>query len=445
MEKTIRVECTGAATVPLEKIIPLQGDLKTISPEKLRKLKTSIIDYGISSPTQIWVDPEGNCFTLDGHQRLLAYRSLQKDGWIIPEIPVVYVEAKDTEEAREKVLIATSSYGEFSATGVEKFIKSLKNRDRLKNNINLLNIDLNRIYAVLNSQTDPDDIPLIESKPTISKQGDLWICGKHKIVCGDSGEKATIDRLLGGIKPKFLITDPPYGIQYQPEWRKALDGSDNRKNGIVLNDNQCVFENTFKYIDADAAYVFHAAVKSLEVLDSFINHLEYRLYSQLVWVKQSPVISRSHWHWQHEPIFYFVKTGRVADWTSTDHKAKTVLNFPNHNPFGGTYTKNDFNHLSSDMETRTIHSTQKPVALLQEIIKRHGSDGDVVVDPFLGSGSTLIACETLNRKCLGVELSEQYCDLILSRFTAYSGSDPIRLSDGKKFSELKKEFEYMEE
>lgn len=188
MEKQIRVECTGAATLPLERISPLQGDLKTISPDKFKRLKASIIDYGISAPTQVWVDQDGVCYTLDGHQRLLAYKALQNEGWIIPEIPIVYVEAK------EKLLVATSSYGEFSAAGVERYIQSLKNRDRIKKTINLSNVNLNRIYAVLNSHTDPDDVPVLTAKPTIAKQGDLWICGKHRIVCGDSRDKSVIDR-----------------------------------------------------------------------------------------------------------------------------------------------------------------------------------------------------------------------------------------------------------
>jgi hypothetical protein len=151
-----------------------------------------------------------------GHQRLLAYKALQNEGWIIPEIPIVYVEAKDKDEAKEKLLVATSSYGEFSASGVERYIQSLKNRDRIKKTINLSNVNLNRIYAVLNSHTDPEDVPVLTVKPTIAKQGDLWICGKHRIVCGDSREKSVIDR-FGIDHFQLCLTDPPFGISYQPD------------------------------------------------------------------------------------------------------------------------------------------------------------------------------------------------------------------------------------
>jgi DNA modification methylase len=442
MEKTIRVECTGAANVELEKIIPLQGDLKTISPEKLRKLKTSIIDYGISSPTQVWVDPEGNYFTLDGHQRLLAYRSLEKDGWLIPEIPVVYVDAKDIDEAKEKLLIATSAYGEFSATGVERFIKSLKNRDRIKNNINLSNVNLHRIYAVLNSKTDPDAIPIIETKPTIAKRGDLWICGKHKIVCGDSREKSVVER-FGIDSFQLCVTDPPFGISYQPEWRKKFDGSDNRKSGIVLNDDKAVFEDTFRNINSDVVYCFHASTKTYDVLHSFTQNLEYDLRAIVIWVKQNAPISMGAWHHQHEPILYLVKNGKTANWVHNDHSARTVIECANQNPFGGHFSKNSFDNLTNDPDTRTEHSTQKPVNLLTEILKHHTAE--TVIDPFLGSASTMIACQMLNKACMGVELNERYVDLALNRYLAFTGESPVRESDGKEFSALKKEFEYMEE
>lgn len=282
-EKMIRVECKGATTLPLDRIVPLQGDLKTISPDKLRKLKSSIIEYGISSPTQVWVDPNGTFYMLDGHQRLIAFEALQKEGWTIPEIPVVFVEAKDIDEAREKLLVATSAYGEFSASGVERYIQTLKNRDRIKNAINLSNVNLNRIYAVLNSLTDPDETPVVTPVPTITRQGDLWICGKHKIICGDSRDKSIINR-FGIDHFELCLTDPPFGISYQPEWRKKFDGSSNRKSGLVLNDDLAVFEDTFRNIDSDVVYCFHASTKSYEVLHSFTQNLDYNLRAIVIWV-----------------------------------------------------------------------------------------------------------------------------------------------------------------
>lgn len=435
-EKMIRVECKGATTLPLDRIVPLQGDLKTISPDKLRKLKSSIIEYGISSPTQVWVDPNGTFYTLDGHQRLIAFEALQKEGWTIPEIPVVFVEAKDIDEAREKLLVATSAYGEFSASGVERYIQTLKNRDRIKNAINLSNVNLNRIYAVLNSLTDPDETPVVTPVPTITRQGDLWICGKHKIICGDSRDKSIINR-FGIDHFELCLTDPPFGISYQPEWRKKFDGSSNRKSGLVLNDDLAVFEDTFRNIDSDVVYCFHASTKSYEVLHSFTQNLDYNLRAIVIWVKQSAPISMGAWHHQHEPILYLVKDGRTANWVHNDHTARTVIECPNMNPFGGHFSKNSFDNLTSDPDTRTAHSTQKPVKLLTEILRHHTAE--VVIDPFLGSSSTLIASQLLDRACMGVELNEQYVDLALNRYLAFTGESPIRESDGKSFIELKAE------
>jgi DNA modification methylase len=426
MSKTISVQCRAAMVLPFEKILPFQGDLKKISSENLRKLKQSIIKYGISSPMQVWIDSDGTYFTLDGHQRLLAFASLRKDGWLIPEIPVAIVEAEDKEQALEKLLIATSSYGEFSAAGVQKFISQLKSKENVQKVINLSNINLDRIFALLEEKSDPEIVPLQSLKAPITNTGDMWLMGDHRLICGDATKPEVVKILFGDNNPLMMITDPPYGVSYDATWRAEVDNCTNRKSGKVANDHLCDWSEAYKLFTGNVIYLWHAGVHALTVAQNLIDS-GFKIRSEIIWVKQNLVLSRGHYHWMHEPAYYAVKEGCSADWTG-DRKQTTVWQIPNSNPFAGR--KDDQN---------TIHSTQKPLLCYELPIQNHGKAGDIIYDPFAGSGTLFIASERQSRVGYGCELMPEYCDIIVQRWCDYTGKEAIRASDGKKWSDLVKE------
>jgi DNA modification methylase len=246
--------------------------------------------------------------------------------------------------------------------------------------------------------TTPDD------GPTRTSVGDLWVIGgKHRLVCGDATDAATVARLMAGANPQLMVTDPPYGVEYLPEWRDGRVGefgNHARVGEQMRNDDQVDWSVAFNRFVGGVVYCWHAGRHASAVQDSLLaSGLEVR--SQIIWVKQHFAISRGHYHWHHEPCWYAVRKGAQADWRG-DHKQTTVWEISSLNPAGR-------------QEERLSHGTQKPLECMQRPIRNHAGD---VYDPFLGSGTTLIAAHREGRTCYGIEIEPRYCDVILKRAEA---------------------------
>jgi DNA modification methylase len=199
----------------------------------------------------------------------------------------------------------------------------------------------------------------------VTLPGDLWLCGPHRLLCGDATVGQDVARLLGTAKPFLMVTDPPYGVEYDPRWRERAGLGRQRQVGVVANDDQADWRAAYRLFPGDVAYVWHAGVYAVEVALS-LAAAEFEIRSQIVWAKQHFALSRGHYHWQHEPCWYSVRKGRKSNWRG-DRTQSTVWPVANLNSFGGNRD-----------ELATGHGTQKPVELMRRPILNHSERGDGV-------------------------------------------------------------------
>lgn len=234
------------------------------------------------------------------------------------------------------------------------------------------------------------------------ERGQLWLAGRHRLLCGDATSAEDVARLLGGAEPRLLVTDPPYGVAYDPAWRgEALDGY-HRRQGEVENDDRVDWRDAWSLTPCHVAYVWHAGVHAAAVQLS-LEAAGFQVRQQLVWAKTKQVIGRGAYHWKHEPCWYAVRKGQTAGWCG-DRKQTTLWEFPYHR-----------------REEGAAHSTQKPLEAMARPIRHHHGD---VLDPFLGSGTTLVAAEAEGRAGFGMELQPRYLAIALERL-ARAGVEPL--------------------
>jgi DNA modification methylase len=253
--------------------------------------------------------------------------------------------------------------------------------------------------------TDPDAVPEKPADP-ITKPGDLWLLGKHRLLCGDSTSATDVARLLDGAVPALMVTDPPYGVEYDPEWRMdaGLTGNTARM-GKVMNDDRADWTEAWKLFPGDVAYVYHAGVFASTVQQS-LERAGFAIRAQIIWAKDRLALSRGDYHWQHEPCWYAVREGGKGH--RTDDRTQTTLwSIP---------ARDDAGH---------GHGTQKPVECMERPVRNHLAD--LVYEPFAGSGTTVIACERTGRTCMAMELDPGYCDVVVRRWEDFTGRKAERV------------------
>ncbi len=286
----------------------------------------------------------------------------------------------------------------------------------------LLGTSKENIAEELASDDEEDEVlEPVDEKEAITKMGDLYDLGGHIIICGDSTDPSTVSRVLDNREVVLMVTDPPYGVSYDPEWRERA-GKGCKAKGKVENDNQIDWSAAYSLFNGSVAYVWHAAWTTA-VVSKNLENCDYKIINQIIWSKNNFSLSRGDYHWKHEPCWYAVKKGHNHNWKA-GRKETTVWEIANLNCFGK----------SKDEDERTNHSTQKPLECMGRPIQNHTDKGDWVYDPFLGSGTTLIAAERLGRKCIGIELSPAYCDMIVKRYCNFvkkKGSTPIVMKNGE--------------
>lgn len=261
--------------------------------------------------------------------------------------------------------------------------------------------ELNQLLK-LDSPEDEDVIP--EDVEPVCKLGDLWILGNHRLKCGDSTVATDVGHLLGEVRPHLMVTDPPYGVEYDPAWRNEVQPSPDRALGVVTNDQNADWSEAWTLFPGDVAYVWHADRNSHIVAESLIK-CGFEIRNQIIWAKSQICFGRGHYQSKHEPCWYAVK-GK-GHWSGS-RKESTVWN------------------IDKPMKSETGHSTQKPVECMRRPILNNSSPGQAVYDPFLGSGTTLIAAETEGRHCYGLEIEPAYCDIIISRWQNLTGQEAVR-------------------
>ena len=243
--------------------------------------------------------------------------------------------------------------------------------------------------------------------------GQLWRLGEHRLICGDCTDAEVVDRVMD-IQPEMMVTDPPYGVEYDADWRDEFNtwGDAATKNDVE-NDDRADWSEAWRLFPGDVAYVWHGA-RFANTVQASLESCGFILRNQIIWSKPYFAMGRGDYHWQHEPCFYVVKKGKPSK--RTDDRTQTTI------------WAIDSLHAIGRKEERLPHATQKPIECMERPIRNHNLD--VVYDPFLGSGTTLIACERLGRKCRAVEISPAYVGVTLQRFYDMTGGEPILLGDG---------------
>jgi DNA modification methylase len=279
--------------------------------------------------------------------------------------------------------------------------------------------------------TDPDAAPPEPAVPT-SVRGDVWLLGRHRLTCGDSTNPADVERVLAGAKPHLMVTDPPYGVKYDPAWRvRAGVGGEGTATGVVLNDHRADWREAWELFPGDVAYIWHAGSHSGAVANS-LEACDFKIRAQIIWVKQRHVFGRGDYHFQHEPAFYAVKDGADEQWHFVpEHEVAsyTVRDGERGHYEGGRKQSTVWNieHVKSE----TGHGTQKPVEAMKRPIENNSQPGEDIYEPFSGSGTTLIACEITGRRCLAIELNPTYVDVDVVRWQNFTGLVAVLEGDGR--------------
>jgi DNA modification methylase len=237
-------------------------------------------------------------------------------------------------------------------------------------------------------------------KKPITKLGDLYELNDHRVQCGDSCDSEVVKKTLNGCKPILMVTDPPYGVNYDPEWRKKAGVNKNDgKMGKVKNDDRVDWAPAWALFPGTVGYVWHAGRYASEVQLS-LESANFSVVCQIIWAKDRLALSRGDYHWQHEPCWYVIKSKRTHNWTGG--RSQTTLW-----------------NIKSRENSGIGHSTQKPLECMARPIRNNTNEGQQCYDPFLGSGTTIIAADQLNRVCYGQELAPNYCDVIVARYIKY--------------------------
>ena len=394
--KCIEIKCQGAGTLPLDAIIEFQGNLKKLSKSSLKKLKNRILQEGFIAPIFIW-EHEGDNFILDGHQRLQALLSLRKEGFDIPLIPVDYIQAEGIEDAKRKLLSITSQYGEFDLDELHSWLSNFD--EEIRDTFRFVDDELKIAFDEEPDDTDGDD-EVNEQVEPVTKLGDLWELGKHRVLCGDSTVSDAVLLLTDGNKADLFLTDPPYNVEYEGKTKEKLkiknDKQDDGQFRQFLVDAFSAAFNTLK--SGGSYYIWHSDSEGYNFRGA-IHDIGRTVRQCIIWNKNSMVMGRQDYQWKHEPCLYGWNDGAAHSWY-TDRKQTTVIDM--------------------DRPSRsTEHPTMKPVLLFLYQIENSSKAEDIILDTFLGSGTTLIACEKTNRICYGMELDPHYVDVIVNRYVKW--------------------------
>jgi DNA modification methylase len=390
---------------PVSSLIPYARNARTHSPVQVAQIAASIREFGWTNP--ILVDGERG--VIAGHGRLLAARQLG-----MTEVPTLELSHLSPAQRRAYVLadnrLALSAGWDEDLLRVELAELSADGFD-----LALTGFEPSEIAGFLaepsTGLTDPDAIPAPPEAP-VSQLGDIWLLGRHRLVCGDCTDPHVVEAALSGVRPHLMVTDPPYGVEYDPSWRnEALEGSKTARTGRVLNDHRADWREAWALFPGDVAYVRHGALHAGTVAES-LTATGFSIRAQIIWAKERLVLGRGHYHWQHEPAWYAVRDGAKGHWAG-DRKQTTLWSIP-----------------SRDQDADTVHGTQKPVECMRRPIENNSSPGQAVYEPFSGSGTALIAAEITGRACHAVELSPAYVDVAVLRWQAFTGQE-VRLEGSK--------------
>ena len=414
------ITTTQMQLVDINKLIPYVNNARTHSPEQITKLRSSLREFGFINP--VLIDREYN--VLAGHGRIAAAK---EEG--INEVPCVFVE--HLSEAQKKAYILADNRMSLDAGWDDELLKvEMASLQEMGFDVGMTGFDESELADLFaddnNTSAKDDDFDLTAAleKASFVQRGDIWTVGRHRLMCGDATSAEDVAALMSGTKANLILTDPPYGVSFRSSSGLTIQ-NDSMKNEEFYSFLLSAFQRMIEHLESGgAAYVFHADTEGLNFRRAFVD-AGLHLAGCCIWVKDSLVLGRSDYQWQHEPVLYgFLQNGKHK-WYS-DRKQTTIWNF-------------------AKPKRNADHPTSKPLDLLSYPIGNSTQENAVVIDTFGGSGSTLMACEKMNRICCTMELDEKYASVILRRYVEDTGDADgvyvIRNGEKIPYSDLVKEVE----
>ena len=393
-------------------LIPYARNARTHSAAQVAQIAASIVEWGWTTP--VLIDEAGGIIA--GHGRVLAARQLA-----LPDVPVM-VAAGWSEAQKKAYVLADNQLALNAGWDIDLLKIEVGDLNASGFNLDLIGFDDKLLADLLADPnaglTDPDEVPEPPAVP-VTVLGDVWVMGRHRLVCGDSTTVNAVDACLAGVKPHLMVTDPPYGVEYDASWRADVnnDGPNSKRAvGKVLNDDRVDWSEAWALFPGDVAYVWHAGVFSPNVAQS-LESCGFERRALVVWAKQRHTFGRGHYHHMHEPCWYVVRKNATGHWAG-DRKQTTLW------------------HIDNSRNSETGHSTQKPVECMKRPIENNSNPGQAVYEPFSGSGTTIIAAEMTGRACHAIELSPAYVDVAVVRWQNFTGQKAIHEASGKTFDEM---------
>lgn len=401
--------------VAIGDLVPYAQNARTHSDEQIKMIAASMVEFGWSNPVII----NGSGGIIAGHGRVLAAKLNGME-----QVPCVRLAHLSAE--KERALIIADNKLALNAGWDEEILLAEIN-DLIAQGVDVAltgfgQQDIDDLIASVRASADrPDPDENIPDPPAVpvSQLGNVWLLGDHRIICGDSTSAEAVKALLGDAKPHLMVTDPPYGVEYEADWRNgALGGKPGgRATGVVENDGNADLTDAWKLFPGDVAYVWHAGNMAHIVAESLIG-AGLLIRAQIIWAKNQLVIGRGDYHPKHEPCWYAVRKGKKGHWAG-DRKQTTVW------------------EIDKPRRSETGHSTQKPVECMQRPIENNSKPGDAIYEPFSGSGTTIIAGEMTGRRVFAVELNPQYVDIAVRRWQEFTGLAATLEGDGRTFEEVR--------
>ena len=399
--KSISITCKAAETREIDSFDTFQGNLKELSKVDFEKLKKSIIQHGFSFPVFVWKN-----FIINGHQRITVLKSLLKNGYVLVDengkqttkVPVALISAKNRKEAAQKLLLENSGFASITEKGLYDFMSDFKFKIEDMDAFKLPEIDFDcfkdNYFTPENQEEIENEVPEVPEKPK-TKKGDLYELGEHRLLCGDATNEKDVKRLMNGKKADMVFTDPPYGVGYEGGAKKRERLKGDEAGTTIYSDFLPLLNNVTK--NHAALYLWYA---DAHVAAAAAAAAGYVITAQIIWAKNNAqFVSTAHYHGKHEPCFYAHKKNKANQW------------------FGG---KNEVTLWEYNRANKNeYHPTQKPIELATRAITNSSIKNNIILDLFLGSGSTLIACEKTNRICYGLEIDCSYIDVIVKRWIQY--------------------------
>ncbi|MGE5536051.1 MAG: site-specific DNA-methyltransferase [Acidobacteriota bacterium] len=397
---------------PIERLLPYAANARTHPDEQVAQIAGSIAEFGFNVPCL--VDERG--VLIAGHGRVLGAKRLG-----LERVPVIRLGHLTDAQARAFRLadnrIALNAGWDDELLSAE--LERLKEDGLNLSHLGFAEDELDRLLDGLDeggASEEEDEVPEPPSE-AVTRLGDVWLLGSHRLLCGDATVATDIERLLEGARPHLMVTDPPYGVEYDPNWRNESGVSVTARTGKVNNDDRADWREAWSLFPGEVAYVWHSGIHARTVAES-LDACGFHIRTQIIWAKPRLVLGRGDYHWQHEPCFYAVRKGATGHWQGA--RDQSTL----------------WTIATGEHDDATEHGTQKPVECMRRPIVNNSAKSELVYEPFAGSGSTLIAAESVGRVCCAIEIDPRYCDVVLARWQKFSGREAVLASNGRSFADL---------